>query len=1094
MSVEGLNPAQREAVEHDRGPLIVLAGPGTGKTRVITHRIARILKGGAAPESILALTFTNRAAEELRARLIVLAGAGMHADRIHASTFHSFGLRLIRRYADLIGWRSEPKIIDETRERRLMREIVTKTRIGLRATPYDPLAIVEPALIFISRASNSAMTPALCRAAVEARRTRLAASPGETEDARIAAQVRLARLEEFTALFELFEEECLSRGWATFDDLQSRPIRMLREDRRVAALVRSEIRHVVVDEFQDVNQAQIELLKLICPPAGDICVVGDDDQSIYAFRGAYQAAFTTFRNHWAGSEVVRLSENYRSSGVVLSAAQHVIERCSDRFDSEKTVTAAGPLGSVRDPVVMVEYAGKSGHAPQIASMIAHAIERGLVRPAECAVLARTNKDLPAVAAALAARGIAAEIARPEEAEESPAVTDLKAWLHVLADGRDSARLFRVLMQPPLDVPLSVLTRLHGVWRRIRPQRADLASHETIDIDPPMSFIDWLRTQTDAIGEHPSMARFLRLHDELRSAALTQEAAEVVEAVLKKTGMLTLDLSDETDRESRTKALLRYLAVARTVQSELEEPKRLGDLLRHLDDLNAAGLDPFSTPGEMLDAGEARFSQDNAVRLLTAHQSKGLEFDWVFLPRLNQWGYTLKGVKPEREEESELDELLESFFDTVRTTTENEERRLFFVALTRARQRLILLTQVRQEGGRRVSPSEFWKEVLVMPVEEVPRELSTLDALGADGPNADEAVLEASRDAAEAMRRRAQQAVRRRVTSALHAAGERAANPLEVARAAGSLAFAGYACALVEVSHSGVRAMEALIEQTPEVHREELRTFAKHYLSPGAGSARHAGVRGPLNLTFSEIEEYLRCPACYWLRFVIGLPEKAYVGSKYGSIVHQALERFYKQVMDHGANPEHINNPTLQDLLRQGRAAIVEIADEQSDPRGLLAQVEAGLRKYYETLHTQSINPIAVEHKEVFEYRVDEATHRITVRFDRLDADERGHHIIDYKTGRPKKEYIEPKEDDLQMGAYALALANFVDDAAPTGTAEYWLASTGQRGVLDLREINFEKVRKKIDKAICGILGGEWPRGRGCERLCVLLEPIVAERV
>lgn len=1091
-----LNEAQREAVEHAGGPLIILAGPGTGKTAVMTQRIAHLIEErDAEGESILALTFTNRAAEQLRERAAGAMAGDARAQRVQASTFHSFGLRLLRRYADLIGWRTEPKIVDGARARRLMREIVGRTGIGLRRTPYDPFAIVDAALAFVGRAANAGRSPEECRACAGVQRARLEAMEGESEERRALA-VRVARLEELTALYGAFDEECMQRGWATYDDLQTRPMRMLRGEERIRTLVRSEIKHVLVDEFQDVNRAQIELLKLIAPQDGDVAVVGDDDQSIYGFRGAYQGAFATFAEHWHGARIVKLTQNYRSSPVVLAAAQGVIEKCGDRFDPTKRIEAAGPMRAVREAIEMVEYAGKEGHAREIAARIARAVEGGEVRAEECAVLARTNGDLPAIQRALTARGIAAEIAQGTRVEESDLLKDFKSWLRVIANEGATQHLVRVLAQGPIGIPLAELSAMHGQWRKEtgwKPEEEEEGEGERSGkrVRGP-GFLDWLRKREQ---QPEGLVRFLKMHDRLKLCSLTEAADVVVEKCLKETMALELDLTEGAEREARAEEMLRFVGDVRRVMGDLDGGRSLADLLTRLDDLEAARIAAGDAAEDRVTDAEAKFTQRDAVRLLTAHQAKGLEFDHVYVPRINLHGYTLKPVKRGRADDDdrlELAELVEGLFPGGRSNAADEERRVVFVALTRARKRLCLLAQVKDGGGRNVSPSDLWGEIEGMAEEEVPKKyMSYTGGKEAEKGEADLAIAGGEADARAGMEMRLRLRLRIEAQAAMHraATAERAEDVEAAARAMAESAWKQAALSAARKGQSALNLIIAGAAGSASGSSDVIRKYGEEALAALDTAGRARGLAGPLRLTFSMIEDYVRCPACYRIKHVLNLPERDERGSRYGSIIHNALERFYRQQLKHEESSGAIAPPGLDDLLTKGQAAMQEIAGEEEITERLTAQVEAGLRKYHEAMHRAEINPISVEEGIEFAFPLDGDAHQIRVRFDRLDTDEKGHHIIDYKTGKSKKEYTEIKKTDLQMGVYAMAMEAAGYDLV--GTAEYWLVSTGEKGIIELEALNLKKVKENVANAIRGILAGQWERGKECKNgVCRLLEPVV----
>ncbi|PKN43888.1 MAG: hypothetical protein CVU59_13085, partial [Deltaproteobacteria bacterium HGW-Deltaproteobacteria-17] len=313
--MDALNEAQRRAALHDSGPLIVLAGPGTGKTRVIIARLRRLLDQGTEPESLLALTFSRKAAEEIRLRLAESVGPTV-ADRIHASTFHGFGYSLLTRFGDMLGLPRERDIIDSAQSRRLLRALIHDHALLRELAPSGPDAPVAAFREFLSRCRRAARTSADAQTFADtwARRLRDDAY-SLTDEARQAESFKHRLFADCARLMTLYERACLRRGALSYDDCLTLPLRLLDEHPVVGAILRQEIRRIVVDEFQDIDRGQIELLQRLAPPRSrecDLCVVGDDAQAIYGFRGAEPRSFARFAELWPGAATIALGVNYRS--------------------------------------------------------------------------------------------------------------------------------------------------------------------------------------------------------------------------------------------------------------------------------------------------------------------------------------------------------------------------------------------------------------------------------------------------------------------------------------------------------------------------------------------------------------------------------------------------------------------------------------------------------------------------------------------------------------------------------------------------------------------------------------------------------------
>ncbi len=1069
-----LNDAQREAVEYRGGPLIVLAGPGTGKTHVITHRVHRLVHDdGAAPESILALTFTNKAAEEMRARLGRMLGSPMAAERIVASTFHSFGLRLIRQFADRAGLRAEPDLIDEAQQKALMRRVVDETGLGREKWFYEPYSIVPTALRFVSEARNHAIFPAEALDDAQRWRERVEANPdGLIGEDLLAERTRADRFASLARLYERYDQLCRQRGAVTYDDLQTLPLHLLREYDALRAIVRSDCRHVIVDEFQDVNPAQIELLKCIAGPEHDLCVVGDDDQAIYAFRGAMQSSFHRFAEHWTGTRTVQLTLNYRSTPVILAGAHRIIRGCGDRFAPDKTTVAAGAHRDVRLPVEMVTYRGTSGAGPIVGRMIRSAVEAG-ASYRDFAVLLRSNADLDRMATCLQVMEIPVEIPERGSGFEHPAVLDVLAWMRLLADPHDAASVMRVLIRPPFGVSLPSVASWQAAHRR-----SVAEAHRAGDEEGAS------RPLLHRLVEDPPSAeveRFARLYRRLAEIALDQPADAVVRGIIHATGLLTIDPVDSAEHRARVEQLGRWLAFVVERLGHVDPPRRVGAFLRYFDDLAEGSLAGIPASSESRLYGEVEVSDRDAVRVLTAHGAKGLEFDTVFIARVNSpHGFPLMDRSG-----GEEDLLPDDLTRGQTSTHEDDERRLFFVAMTRARRRLVLLAQTMFDSGRKTSPSVFWREIEAPGEDEACIEV--IDA-AADEESVDESVLaplpgEAA--GARSARDRRRLRLRHEIFAILHEMDDVQTPASRLGELRERLRRAALRVPLL--SASSPQRLAEIIAAADPADQPWLRAAAEEVEREAPLVPLIANPRPPLNLSFSEIDQYLRCPRCFWLRYVVGVPEPTRAQTNFGSIIHRSLEFFYQRLRRAEEHPDREAPPGVEDLLCLGREAYEELRPpEEARSRDMIGRIESALRQYHETMHSDALHVLHIEQRVRFPYRCDGVEHLITAKMDRIDQAEQGVRIVDYKTGQPTKSKLEPRKDDLQLGIYLMAARQFFEDEDLPGTAEYWLTRTSERGVLKFEDANLKKVREKIDEAIDGILHGRWERHPDCTKCDELL--------
>lgn len=1085
---DGLNERQRRAVEHRAGPLAVLAGPGTGKTRVIVHRVARLVReDGVDPESILAVTYTVRAAEELRSRLAGLIGP-TQADRVRAGTIHGFGRMLVHRFRDVLRMSKEPDLADTAQQKRLMREIIAAGAI------HDALAargwgwVIGDVLEFISRLKDYALTPQAFSRRLASRREEL--NSGRLtldETASAAEQARLDELDQYATLYERFDSLCRQRAQVTYDDYMLRAIELLSTSRAAATIVRGEIRHVVVDEFQDVNLATIELLRMVAPPRDgggpDLCVVGDDDQSIYMFRGADDRAFQRFAGTWPDHALVTLDENYRSTACIVEAANRIIAGSSQRFAPEKVVIslAKDETGDAA-PVECAALPGDEHDGPAIAAMLL--AERAAHRDrawSNYAVIARTHTDLERVAGALDIEGIPLVRARAPSPLDDDAVKDLFAWMDVLLNPTEPALAARLLVRPPASV------QGHVIGHHMRAYRQEVFRSSVSQHAHPEAFVPWLAAR---VPEHAGVARLAEWYREFSDAALHVAADHLLFSIVSRTGMAHAELLPARERAVRITKLVQVLRFARTRMDRLDPPGDLRAFRAYYDDLESEDQKRFEGEADRVDSeSEARFGDEDAVRLITAHSAKGLEFHTVFVPRVSPGhGYP----KTSGDTLDIVPEWLVDRAGDTRTTKQrrlDEERRLFYVACTRAERRLVLLTKKTKTPSK---STNFAQELMNGPPEPDGPIIVARDAHGEDGGfEADDvAVVSAGLVAGSALAEqtsRLKRTARAAAAAAIERAEDPTANPAriesietDIRRASLHLMLAAY----VE-RH---RALPPWIED----HAESLREPAEAMRRALAGLAQEGPglfrpLPPPLSLSYTQVDAYRRCPRCYYLKYVLDLPDPENEALNLGNAVHESLRRFYEAWRD--ADAEGCTKPGLQELEAIGREVMLASAKAGEPNAAFLEQCLAQLRLVYKHLHDENAHILHLEQPVRVPFSIGDHTHTLNVRLDRVDLFGEGYRIIDYKTGYPSKEKLEPSKTDLQLGIYALALPVLLGDGeTPIGVAEYWLSQTGERGTIALESLNLKKVRETIQEVIIGMLSGAWKREMKCKGPCTLLGP------
>ncbi len=599
-----LNPAQHAAVEHPGGAVLVLAGAGSGKTRVLTERIARLLREGTPPEAILAFTFTNRAAREMRERIGRTVGDA--AARLWVGTFHGTGLRILRREIRNLGpaARHPDFVIYDREDQEKVLDGVLK-RLGI---PSEGAR--GPILARISDAKNALVTPAE------------------------AARAAIAPFERRAAeCYQLYQETLQGQGAFDFDDLIAEVVWLFRSRPEIAESYAWRFRHVLVDEYQDTNHAQFRLVESLARGHGNVFVVGDDDQSIYGFRGADLRNVLDFEHAFPGAALIRLEQNYRSTGNILAAANAVIANNRDR--KGKT------LWCERDPGAELRFVlarDESDEASRIAAFVQARARHAEGPLSDCAVLYRTHAQSRAIETEFRHRGIAYELVGGVSFYQRREVKDLLAYLRLAVNPGDATAFWRVINTPRRGLGDAVQARIE--------QRVGMgAAH------PLAALRELLHARQIARGAEAAGA-FVGLIDELTARAAEPPAA-LLATLIDRTGYLAwLEGQDEADeRRANVEELVGAAAAFAAASPDPGLAAYLGE---------AALL----TDVDRLEEGADR------VLLLTAHNAKGLEFPAVVIAGLEEGLFPHASSLPSP---SELE----------------EERRLFYVAVTRAQDDVLL---------------------------------------------------------------------------------------------------------------------------------------------------------------------------------------------------------------------------------------------------------------------------------------------------------------------------------------------------------------------------------------------------------------------
>jgi DNA helicase II / ATP-dependent DNA helicase PcrA len=611
-----LNEAQREAVLATEGPLLVVAGAGSGKTRVLTYRVAHLIHAiGVKPNEILAITFTNKAAGEMRERLERMLGATARA--IWILTFHAACGRILRREAERLGYRSNFTIYDDQDQVRLVKACLEE--LGKDPKRFSPRGIHAQ----ISREKNNLVSP-------EQYLSRVASFWDQT----------------VAETYDLYQRRLHASNAVDFDDLLMLTVEVLERFPEALARWRKAFRYVVVDEYQDTNHAQYRLLQLLGGEHGNVCAVGDPDQSIYAFRGADIRNIMEFERDFPGTRIIALEQNYRSTNHILRAANNVIEQNRER--KEKRLFSELGEG---DPVHVVEVEDEHAEARFVAAEIASCFASDY-SGSEIAVFYRTNAQSRVLEDVLVRQDVPYQVIGGPRFYERAEIRDATAYLTVLSNTQDAGSMLRIANRPRRGIGDTSLARLvthaEATGRTLWDAMAD----------------------PEAAGVAPASCRAIRAFhttmQSLLSASLELPVDELLERVLERTGMLeALEAERTIEARGRIENLQELVGVAREHRQQTQE----------------ASLAGFLQDIALVSDQDTIRDERGVVTLMTLHNAKGLEFRAVFMIGME-----------------------EGVFPHVRAIEEQgveEERRLCYVGMTRAMERLTLThTVARSLYGRR----------------------------------------------------------------------------------------------------------------------------------------------------------------------------------------------------------------------------------------------------------------------------------------------------------------------------------------------------------------------------------------------------------
>ena len=613
----GLNDPQQDAVMHGDGPILVLAGAGSGKTRVLTHRVAQlVVEQGVPSDRILAVTFTNKAAEEMRGRLRQLLGD--RAERLWISTFHSSGLRILRHNAPRLGYTNGFVIYDDQDSKGVLKQIIKELNINDEKYPLDSFSRA------IDRAKNNYILPAE------------AGKRASSVESDLQAQV-----------YDRYQKALLDANAMDFGDLLVNTVRVLKEFPDVLDFYRRTLHYILVDEFQDTNKVQYMFIRLLAEPRRNLFVVGDDDQSIYGFRGATISNILEFEKDYENTKVVKLEQNYRSTGRILGAAHAVIEKNKARKD--KKLWTAGVEG---DQIRTFIGYDENMESDFVTSEIKRLANQG-VKFAEMAILYRTNAQTRALEESLVRAKVPYKIFGGLKFFDRKEVKDILAYVRLLVNPADNQAFQRVVNTPP---------------RGIGAQAVQAIAEEARNTSMP-----FLHASVTIAQSNKSVKKFVELMGELKQVSQTMKFGSFLGCIVEKSeyGPRLAAMKDPT-AQSRIENLQELESLGRTMENpQLSNEDVMKDFLDRISLTSSADFPAGET------GAEVSTEKPDTVSLMTLHLAKGLEFPVVFLTGIEE------GLLPH----------YRSLDDVVGL---EEERRLCYVGITRA-MKTLYLTRAHNRG-------------------------------------------------------------------------------------------------------------------------------------------------------------------------------------------------------------------------------------------------------------------------------------------------------------------------------------------------------------------------------------------------------------
>ncbi|MBN1528729.1 MAG: ATP-dependent helicase [Thermoleophilaceae bacterium] len=1025
-SLDAISRAQHAAVTHSEGPLLVLAGAGTGKTLTLTSRFAWLVEQGVPADAILALTFSSPAAAEMRERLEALIESPYES--LHVATFHAFCARLLQEEALEAG--VDPFMTPVTPADRLalLLERIGDLTIRHHEIRGNPAPLLASFVARIDRLKDELVTCSEYRAYAQGL---MARAKSDAERATAAREL------EFAGVYADHDRLLAERGALDFGDLVMRAFRLLHEKPHVRERTSQRFRHVLVDEYQDTNFAQGMLLRMLVDDHRNVTVVGDDDQAIYRFRGASQKNLLDFGQEFPDAEVVRLERNHRSGRRILQAARAVVEPCHDRIGKELRGASGGRVRFWR-------CTSDRAQAQAVAAEAERLIADGVSPDQICVLLRSVKNEGAVVSSALEERAVPSRTRGSAAYFQRAEVRDILAWLRVLADPNDSGAVVRALSRPPVELRSVDVARLTQLARR---RKLDMPSAIAAALEGPQ-----------LTEEGRDRARtFLRLYRSASQAFEDRRPDAFVLRLIERTGVRRQQVfATHADTVERLRNIAKLPELA-TAYMRREPQATARDFTRYLTAVAESGLREEEVTGA---------PSAPAVQVMTMHSAKGLEFDHVFVLGLS----ASRMPGPNRARGDEVpDELLKERLPAgdPRAIHEAEMRRLLHVAMTRARKGLVLAWAESGPPGATPRASVFYEEARA--AVEIEEEVFEEELFGP---------AEGLHSTFRLMRDELLDTVAR---VGGHLGEMRLDTYLDVDQAVSRYLELIKVAALIERTKEGQTLDTALPELNEILAQcataEQREILTQSALDTWLRDAERDPARRPgpvqngsepsldpfiprrgrgLMLSASDIDTYRICPLKYKFARVFRIPQEPTIHQRFGIALHQVLERFHS---DGGGDLQ-----TLMELFEASwrRSGFGDSDDEQQ----FRERAVAALERYWVLDRQAESKPVWFERS--FAFRL--GPHLLRGRVDRVDKHPDGsYELIDYKTGKAKT--ADDLRQDVQLSLYQMGARE--SWKLETSAQSYFYVLTGEKVPVKHSEEELDRVKATVNEIAGGILKQEF---------------------